>query len=277
MNTSQVLRRATDYLARHDVDAPRATAETLLGSVLGSSRGDLYLGDQDLTAEQAKAFGRALCRRCNGTPTQHLTGEAGFRRLMLTVGPGVFVPRPETEVLVEHALVLMAGRESPTVVDVGTGSGAIALAIKDERPDARVFGTDRSSDAVALARENGSRLGLSVEVLRGDLLEPLPARLRGCIDLVVSNPPYVTPAEYEAVPSEVRADPRDAVVGEVDVTARLFERCADWLRTGGAVAVEIGEARGGDVREAAERAGFTDVRVEPDLNGRDRVVTGRLA
>jgi release factor glutamine methyltransferase len=275
MNTSQVLRRATDYLARHDVDAPRSTAETLLGSLLGVPRTELYLGDRRLTAAEARAFGRALCRRCEGTPAQHLTGEVGFRRLRLRARPSVFVPRPETEVLVEHALSRVNGSASPIVVDVGTGSGAIALAIKDERPDADVFATDRNGEAVALARENAGRLGLDVEVLEGDLFLGLPADLRGTVDLVVSNPPYVTPEEYAAVPADVRADPADAVIGGIDVYAILFERCREWLRPGGVVAVEIGEAQGGDVREEAERAGFVDVRIEPDLNGRDRVVVAR--
>jgi release factor glutamine methyltransferase len=276
MNTTQVLRRATDYLAQHDVDDPRATAETLLGSVLGTPRSGLYVGDRRLSADEAKAFGRALCRRCNGTPVQHLTGEVGFRRLSLTVRPGVFVPRPETEVLVEHAIALVAGREGPVVVDVGTGSGAVALAIADERPDAQVFATERSDEAVALARANARRLGLGVEVVTGDVLDGLPAGPRGNVDLVVSNPPYVTREEYETLPPEVRADPPGALIGGIEVYVKLFAACSGWLRPGGAVAVEIGETQGVDVREEAERAGLVDVRIEPDFNGRDRVVTARM-
>jgi release factor glutamine methyltransferase len=276
MNASQVLRRASDYLARHDVDDPRATAETLLASVLGTGRSDLYSGDRGLTSEQAKAFGRALCRRCDGTPVQHLTGEVGFRRLTLTVRPGVFVPRPETEGLVEHALALVAGREAPVVVDVGTGTGAVGLSIKEERRDTRVFATDRSEEAASLARENAERLRLDVEVVVGDLLDGIPALLRGAVDLVVSNPPYVTPSDYASLPAEVRADPPEALVGGIEVYARLFARSAEWLRRGGAVAVEIGETQGGDVREVAERAGFVDVRTERDLNARDRFLTARL-
>jgi release factor glutamine methyltransferase len=276
MNASQVLRRASDYLARHDVDDPRATAETLLASVLGTGRNDLYVADRGLTSEQAKAFGRALCRRCEGTPVQHLTGEIGFRRLMLTVRPGVFVPRPETEGLVERALALVAGRKAPVVVDVGTGTGAVALAVKDERGDSRVFATDRSEEAATLARENAERLGLDVEVVIGDLFDGLPAGVRGSVDLVVSNPPYVTPSDYASLPVEVRADPPEALIGGIEVYARLFARSAEWLRPGGAVAFEIGETQGGDVREEAERAGLVDVRVERDLNERDRFLTARL-
>jgi release factor glutamine methyltransferase len=277
MNASQVLRRASDYLARHEVGDPRATAETLLASVLGTGRSDLYAADRGLTSEQAKAFGRALCARCGGTPVQHLTGEVGFRRLTLTVRPGVFVPRPETEVLVEHSLALLVDREAPVVVDVGTGTGAVALALKDERADARVFATDRNEAATSLARENAGLLALDIEVVTGDFLDGLPSGLRGAVDLVVSNPPYVEPTDFAALPAEVRADPPDALIGGIDVFTTLFARCAEWLAPGGAVAVEIGETQGGDVRAEAERAGFVDVRIEPDLNGRDRVVTARLA
>jgi release factor glutamine methyltransferase len=277
MNASQVLRRASDYLARHEVDDPRATAETLLASVLGTGRSDLYAADRGLTSEQARAFGRALCARCDGTPVQHLTGEVGFRRLTLTVRPGVFVPRPETEVLVEHALALVVDREAPVVVDVGTGTGAVALALKDERADARVFATDRNGAATSLGRENARLLALDIEVVTGDLLDGLPGGLRGAVDLVVSNPPYVEPTDYAALPAEVHADPPDALIGGLDVFTMLFARCAEWLAPGGAFAVEIGETQGGDVRGEAERAGFVDVRIEPDLNGRDRVVTARLA
>src|SRR5207249_1813601 len=138
---------------------------------------------------------------------------------------GVFVPRPETEVVVDVCLgavdaALASGIEAPIVVDACTGSGAIALALKDERGLARVFGTDVSAEAVSLAQENGDRLGLEVEFLRGDLLEPLPPAITGCVDLVVANPPYVSAAEYRAAPIEVRADPRLAVVGGL----ALYER-----------------------------------------------------
>jgi release factor glutamine methyltransferase len=139
-----------------------------------------------------------------------------------------------------------------------------------------VFATDTSEEAASLARENAERLRLDVEVVVGDLLDGIPARLRGAVDLVGSNPPYVTPSDYASLPVEVRADPPEALIGGIEVYARLFARSAEWLRRGGAVAVEIGETQGGDVREVAERAGFVDVRTERDLNARDRFLTARL-
>ena len=266
---SQVLARAARYLERHGVDAPRASAETLLAATLGTDRAGLFTRATPLAPAEARAFGRALCARCAGTPLQHLTGEQAFRRLRLTVRPGVFVPRPETESLVEIALGELAASESPVVVDVGTGTGAIALAIADERRDARVIAIDRSPDAVALARENAARLGLEVEVREGDLLAPV-AELAGAVDLVASNPPYVREEELAALPAEVRADPLEALVGGPEVIAAIADGARALLRPGGALVLEIGETQGTEVRGILA-ARFSDVRIERDLVGRDRV------
>lgn len=242
--------------------------------VLGTDRAGLYARDVGLDAREARMYGRALCQRCAGTPLQHLTGEQAFRRIVLDVRPGVFVPRPETEILVEVALRLLGPEDGPVVVDVGTGTGAVALAMKDERPDATVLATDLSPEAVDLALANAARLELEVSVLQGDLLDPLPPELRGWVDLVVSNPPYVTPEEYGELPAEVRADPALALIGGTPVYERLAEDAARWLRDGGLLAVEIGSGQGDAVVEVLRRS-FTDVRVQPDLAGRDRVATGR--
>jgi len=271
---SEVLRRAADYLDRHGVQSPHATAEVLLIHVLRTDRAGLYTRTQGLDAREARMFGRAICQRCTGTPVQHLTGEQAFRRLLLEVRPGVFVPRPETEVLVEHALDALGGLEGPVVVDTGTGTGAIALAIKDECPGAKVFATDRSPESVELAAANAERLGLDVTVLEGDLLQPLPADLRGWVDLIVSNPPYVPPEDLDDLPPEVRGDPPLALVDDGTIYERLAGESLRWLRTGGTLAVEIDARRGADVAEALRRD-FVDVLVETDLAGRDRVVVAR--
>ena len=274
MRPAQVVRRAADYLERHGVDSPVPTAERLLAHVLGTDRAGIY-AREGLTSQEAKRFGRALCRRCAGEPLQHVTGEQGFRRLVLGVRPGVFVPRPETEVLVQAALDELVGVAAPIVADVGTGTGAVALAIRDERPDATVFATDLSPEAVALARENATALGLEVSVAEGDLLEPLPAALRGRLDAVVANPPYVSHDERERLPADVRGEPALAVFGGVDLAERLFAEAAAWLRPGGLVAIEIEESTAAAIEGAAARNGFMDVAVRRDLADRDRVVTGR--
>jgi release factor glutamine methyltransferase len=274
MRPSNVLRRATAFLAAHGVESPQANAEALLMSVLGVDRVTMYTRPEGLSTAEARWFGRALCQRCRGTPLQHLTGEQPFMDLVLEVRPGVFVPRPETEVLVETSLGLIEGVASPVVVDVGTGTGAVALAVKRYRPDARVIATDVSEDAATLASHNAERLALDVEVLQGDLLGPVAPELRGSLDLVVSNPPYVTEAEYEALPAEVRADPYEALVGGTDVHRRLVELSVEWLAPGGWLVMEIGADQGPDVIGLFEQR-LEEVRLVPDLAGRDRVVRGR--
>jgi release factor glutamine methyltransferase len=271
---AEVVRRATDYLARHDVASPRETAEVLMTMVLDTDRASMYARTQWLDAREARMFGRAICQRCAGVPLQHLTGEQSFRRISLDVRPGVFIPRPETEILVEAALERLGQAEDPVIVDVGTGTGAIALALKDERPDARVFATDISVEATELARSNAAHLGLEVTVLDGYLLDPLPAQLRGWLDLVVSNPPYVTPQEYEDLPAEVRADPASALIGGVEVYDALAHDAARWLRDGGVLAVEIGASHAPAVADVLARR-FAGIEVRPDLAGRDRVVLAR--
>jgi release factor glutamine methyltransferase len=271
---AQVIHRAAEYLERHGVESPVPTAERLLSYVLGTDRSGIYARD-GLSSLEAKLFGRALCRRCTGEPLQHVTGEQGFRRLTLRVRPGVFVPRPETEVLVQAVLDGLAGIEAPVVVDVGGGNGAVGLAIKDERPDATVYATDMSAEAAALARENAETLGLEMTVMVGDLLEPLPRDLRGGVDAVVSNLPYVAAEMRESLPPDVRAEPELAVFGGMDLYGRLFAQAFGCLRPGGLIAVEIEERMAASVSEGAERAGFEDLSVRRDLAGRDRVVGGR--
>ena len=275
MRPSEVLRRGSDYLERHGVESPRQTAEVLMSHILGTNRVGLYSRSRDLSTGEARMFGRAICQRSSGTPLQHLTGEQRFRHLALEVRPGVFVPRPETEILVDVALRTLRTSEGPVVVDVGTGTGAIALSIKDERPDAKVYATDLAPEAVELARANAARLGLDVRVEEGAFLEPVPSDLRGWVDLLISNPPYVTRAEYEDLPAEVRADPELSLIGGLEVHRRLSVDGSRWLRSGGVLAVEIGAAQGKEVSAALENLLYVDVSVERDLAGRDRVVVGR--
>ncbi|HEY6568435.1 MAG TPA: peptide chain release factor N(5)-glutamine methyltransferase, partial [Actinomycetota bacterium] len=235
----QVLRRAEAYLDRHGVEGSAASAELLLAHVLGTDRAALSRGPRTLSPAESRAFGRALCRRCQGAPVQHLTGEVGFRHLVLQVGPGVFIPRPETEVLVEVVLAALRGVARPKVVDVGTGTGAIALSIKDERPDARVIAVDRALEAVRLAGANAARLGLDVEVVEGDLLTSLPIDRQDPFDAVISNPPYVAASDHGDLPADVKADPYEALVGDPSIYANLARQASDRLAPGGVLGVEI--------------------------------------
>jgi release factor glutamine methyltransferase len=274
MRPAQVVTRAAAYLEHHGVESSVPTAERLLSHVLGTDRAGIY-AREGLTSQEAKLFGRALCRRCTGEPLQHVTGEQGFRRIVLRIRPGVFVPRPETEVLVQAALDELVSVTAPVVVDVATGSGAVVLAIADERPDATVFATDLSPEAVALARENAEALGAKVTVFEGDLLDGLPRGLFGRVDAVVCNPPYVAEETRGSLPADVLAEPPLAVFGGIEIYERLFSQAAGWLVHGGLVAVEIEESAAELVSEAAAHAGFEAIVVRRDLTGRDRVVAGR--
>ena len=274
MRPSEVVTRASVYLERHDVESPRETAEALLLYFLQTDRAGLYTRTDGLDTRTAKLFGRALCQRCHGVPLQYLTGEQQFFDLVLGVAPGVFVPRPETEVLVERVLDVIPSDGESVVVDVGTGTGAIALAVKRFRPAARVLAIDVSGDAVAVARANVSRHGLEVEVLHGDLFSPLPTDLHGRIDVVVSNPPYVTEEEYATLPPEVRAEPYEALVGGTDVHERLATEGAGWLRPGGWLVMEMGASQAREVEPLLASA-FEAVEILPDLSGRDRLVRAR--
>ncbi len=271
---AQVVRRAARYLEGHGIQSPDATAEALLLFVLGTERASLYARRSGLSTAEAKRYGRALCQRCKGTPLQYLTGKQPFMGLALSVEPGVFVPRPETEGLVEEAIRLLGGRRDPVVVDAGTGTGAVALAVKHLRPDATVFATDVSLAAVTLARSNAVHLGIPIDVRRGDLLEPVPAELVGAVDVLVSNPPYVTAEAYQSLPVEVRAEPYEALVGGTGVHSRLVDAAVRWLAPDGWLVVEIGDEQGPEVAGLFAED-LVEVDVLPDLAGRDRVVRGR--
>ncbi|MBW3595455.1 MAG: peptide chain release factor N(5)-glutamine methyltransferase [Actinobacteria bacterium] len=216
-------------------------------------------------------------RRVAGEPLQYVTGIAGFRKLELAVGPGVFVPRPESEVLVDHALTRLP--DGGTLVDIGTGSGAIALAIADERSDAKVFGTDASRQALDWALANKSKLTSTAEFLEGDLFEPLPEDIRGAVDVVVSNPPYIADDERTALPVDVvDHEPHVALFSGSDGTSiiqRIAPAATEWLRPGGWVLIEISPHLQTVVPQVLHRHGYTDVTVHPDLAERPRVVEAR--
>jgi release factor glutamine methyltransferase len=275
MRPAEVIRRGGDYLDRHGVESPVPTAELLLASILDTDRATLYARAQGLSTAQAKAFGRALCRRCSGTPLQHLTGEQGFRRLVLAVRPGVFIPRPETEVLVQVGLATISGMQTPVVVDVGTGAGAVALAVADEHPGAVVWATDLSTEAVALASQNARKADLNIRVVEGDLMAPLPSWLLGGVDLILSNPPYIPRETQEMLPQDVRADPPLALYGSLEIYRRIAGEATRWLRPGGALALEIEETQAEAVSTILREAGFGPVTVSRDLAGRDRVLNAR--
>ncbi len=194
MNLGEVLRATADYLSARGVASPRVDAEHLLARALGLQRIELYTQhDRPLSEAEREAARELVRRRGSREPLAYVLGDWDFRRLTLKTDRRALVPRPETEVVVERCLALLEGVPEPRLVDVGTGTGAIALALGQERPDASVVATDSSPDALALARENARANGLEIELVETDLL----AGLVGPFHLVVSNPPYVLPGELE--------------------------------------------------------------------------------
>jgi len=261
----------TEELSRAGVPSPRVDAEWLLAHALGVSRTELYADGEEAPAEQERAFRELVARRAAREPLAYVLGEWGFRRLTLSVDPRVLIPRPETEVLVERCLELIADLVDPSVLDVGVGSGAIALAIADEHPGARVTGTDSSPDALAVASENMTRTDVSIDLVQGELV----AGLEGPFDLVVSNPPYVAPEDVESLPPEVgEHEPRAALI-ESGATEAIAKQALSRLAPGGAVALEVANGKAGEVAELLRRLGYEQVTIGEDLAGRERVVDGR--
>jgi release factor glutamine methyltransferase len=268
-----VVRDVARELDEAGVPSPRVDAEHLVAHVLGFSRSELYSSELELAEPQASRLRALVERRRLREPLAYVLGEWGFRRLLLAVDRRALIPRPETEVVVERCLERLRGMSEPRVLDVGTGSGAIALAIADEHPGARVVAVDQAEDALALARANVGRTGANgrVELVHGHLL----AGVEGPFDLVVSNPPYVFPDEFESLQPEIRLyEPRDALVGE-GIGDEIARAARDVLRPGGWLVLESADGRAEALASALRGLGYEDVATTPDLAARPRVVEAR--
>jgi release factor glutamine methyltransferase len=262
VTVAEALAEAERRLAAAGVDTPLVDAELLVAEVLGVTRTHLY-ADRARELEPAALEG-LLRRRERREPLAYVLGEWGFRRLTLRTDARALVPRPETEAVVERALALIAGIGEPRVLDVGVGSGAIALAIADEHPGARVTGVDTSGAALELAQENATRLGLDVE-----LREAGADAVEEGWDLVVANPPYVPSAALANGQPELRWEPREALV-DAGLHAKIARRArTTWL------VLEVGDGQAASVVSDLTAFGYADVRVTSDLAGVERVVEGR--
>ena len=261
MTAREALAEAEQRLVAAGVETPRVDAEWLVAHLLGTTRSGLAARLDD----EVQALEPLLARREAREPLAYVLGEWGFRRLTLKTDARALVPRPETETLVERALALAGGIERPRILDVGVGSGAIALALKDERPDAQVIGIDVSPDALALAHENAERLGLEVELRHG---EGAAAAAAEGWDLVVANPPYVESLEH--IEPELGWEPEVALVGRGEHERLARAARARWI------VFEVGDGEAGEVATMLEGLGCADVAITADLTGRARVVEGRL-
>jgi release factor glutamine methyltransferase len=284
------LREATSRLREAGSPDPGGDARRIVERASGWEGGDHHLHlDDPATVRQVAFLDAMVERRAAGEPLQYVVGRWGFRTLDLLVDRRVLIPRPETETVVDWALAEVdrrrAERPGPgaapvTVVDLGTGSGAIALAVAVERPGVDVWATDRSPDALAVARANLAGIGSAaarVRLAAGDWFAALPGELRGATDLIVSNPPYVAAADD--LPAEVRDwEPVGALIagptGREDLE-RLVDEAPDWLAPGGALVVELAPHQAALVAERARAGGYAEVFVRADLTGRERLVVAR--
>lgn len=277
------LSHAVTKLQQAGVPSPAVDAALLLEAVTGWRRTEqLVRRDHTLAPELWDEFQELLARRAAREPLQHVLGEATFLDLRVRVTPGVLVPRPETERLVELVLEELGtapGRPGDVVIDVGTGTGAIALALKAARPTLQVWATDVSQAALALAEANADLLGLHIQVRRSDLLaDPDVAAAAATAVAIVSNPPYLPEADRTAVEPEVAVEPDVALYAGhdgLDVARRLARQVQEVARRGALVALELDPRNAGEMAAEMAAAGFEGVRLEADLAGRDRFVLAR--
>lgn len=256
----------------------RLEAELLLCYVLGTSRALLLAhDDMEATEVQIEAYQGMIMQYQSGAPLQYLLGKTDFMGLELQVTPAVLIPRFDTECLVERALQLLEPILQPTVLDICTGSGAIAIAISHYKKDAVVYAGDLSAEALRVATQNNAQCGTTVRFCQGNLLEPF-SDLQGKVDLLISNPPYVTTEEMQVLPEDVRQEPRMALWGGEDglyFYRKITAAAVTQLHSGGWLAFEVGWQQGDAVRQLLTSHGFGDVKILQDWQGLDRVVCGR--
>jgi release factor glutamine methyltransferase len=272
----QAARNATERLERAGVPEPAASAEVLLSELLGIGRAEIAFHAEPLTREQAALYEAWISRRLKREPVQRILGYAYFRNLRLDLTGDTLIPRPDTESVVEAALERIDLRGgSCRVLDIGTGSGAIAISIAQERPLCEVHATDISERALQVARHNAGRNGARVHFHRANIVSGLEF-LNGTVDLLVSNPPYVDQRGAERLPPEVREwDPLVALDGGPDGLAyyrRIFAEGPPLLRNGADVVLEVGDGQAGAVLALGRRAGFVPLGSRPDLAGTPRAV-----
>jgi release factor glutamine methyltransferase len=270
--------KAAQLLAERGIENARLEAELLLAHVLGIKRLDLYLQfDRPLTAAQLEHFRQVVRRRLKREPLQYITGRAQFRSLNLAIDPRALIPRPETEVLVSVVLeYVRAQGRALRLIDIGTGSGAIALSIAKEAPNVSVQATDISSAAAALAGENAAEIGIELPVWTGSLFDPVPEGEQ--FDIVVSNPPYIAESERPQLQPEVREwEPASALFAGtdgLDVVRALVAAAPARMTVGGLLALEIGSTQAREVESMMNvSSSFEEIRVIRDLSGRERIVT----
>ncbi|MBQ5636536.1 MAG: peptide chain release factor N(5)-glutamine methyltransferase [Selenomonadales bacterium] len=270
----KILNWTKQYFEEKGVDSPRLDAEVLLSHILKCDRIHLYVNfDRPLVGEELSSFRQMVKARAQRMPVAYILGEKEFMGHSFRVTPDVLIPRPDTEILVEEAIRLLAEKEAPRIVDIGTGSGAILLSVLKGTEGSTGVAVDLSSAALAVAKSNGERLGLAdrAEFRLGDLYAPVD----GLFDAILSNPPYIPVRDMDGLSPEVKQEPEMALVGGadgLDFYRRLIDDAPRYLKEGGIVLFEVGIGEAQDVAELGKRRGFSAQRILPDYAGIDRVV-----
>jgi len=279
----ELLNKSSQYLAAKGSHSPRLDAEVLLAEVLGCTRIQLYVGfDKGLSRSEVDSYREAVMRRGRREPVAYITGRKEFMGRDFTVARGVLVPRPETELLAERAIEALSGLDGADAAEICCGTGATGITVALDAPVTRMLLSDISDDALAVALDNVRRHGLEgkVEVLKGDLFAALPEDLKGELDLVMANPPYIRSDEIEALEPEVsKHEPRVALDGGSDGLGfyrRIAPEAALWLKPGGVMLMEVGCDQAAEVSGMLASSGFGRVASHKDLQGYDRVVEATL-
>ncbi len=278
MKIKLALESAAATFEKSGIESALADAEILLGHLLNLTRGELQskvITDEEFSL--VEEFQALVAKRAERFPLQHITGVAYFRRLTLKVGPGVFIPRPETEVVTQIAVDALkaSGSAEPIAVDLATGSGAIALSLAVEVPNAKVFAIELSEEALKYTTQNFTELAPDAVLVQGDLADAFP-ELNGTVDVLVSNPPYIPDEMIPIYPEVHLHDPSLALYGGadgLDVVRKVDESARRLLRSGGSLIIEHADMQGEAVRELLLASGWRQVRTHRDLVGRDRATT----
>jgi len=277
----KLLEWTTDYFAKHGIESPRVDAELLLSHILKKKRIELYLDFEKVVSENDLSSFKALIqRRIKREPLQYITGEVNFYGITIKVTPDVLIPRPETELLVEHVLQVTSHKSQVTILDLCTGSGCIIAALAGKLPMARFVGVDISEAALAIARENTERWKDRIELLCGDLFEPLLCNDLPQFDIIASNPPYVPEGELSSLQPEVRDfEPREALIAGKDgleIIIKIINNAHNFLKPGGHLIMEIGDKEADSVRRLiADTGHYNEPEVIRDYGGMERIIKVR--
>ncbi len=284
MKIGQALKWGENYLAQFSFEDPAVEAEAILEGIIEIPRTSLYLNrEEQCSPDEETRFQELIKRRSQREPAAYLLGVKNFNGLDLKVNRSVLIPRPETELLVEEALGILRNEKSKEVrvLEIGTGSGCISIYLALSFNPAQMLATDISEEALVLAKDNAHNFKVSknIQFMRSHIYDSLPTGAKGDFDMIISNPPYIASSQFPNLDLDLAFEPRTALDGGeqgLDVIKPLVKNAPAYLRTNGTLIIEIGYDQGPRVKTLFEEAGFSNIRIVPDLNHHDRIVLGKI-